>query len=302
MLERLDTEYVNIDVRQYQELAGEILSVVREPLAWMKFIPDRKLKGWGKVEFKWYQQLDVPESKVTMDADEVEYGSGYLSPTTQKIPTFSQDIRISQRNLETSRMEGLESLDLRAQKNKAAKLIEDLEEAIGKGITRPVDVNPFNQDIQDAGGGLDWATVANIVTDTNTNYTALLADKFYGPYKTLHYATLAGALKQLVGNTASTYEDYVNRIATLGTSYTLQTAIAAGTAASGTDATQTMIEPITMGQNNFELLIAQEWTSIDLTSMHGGWGLTMKLYGAYIHEIYRSNAGAVIDGITDLAN
>ena len=181
-----------------------------------------------------------------------------------------------------------------------SKLNDEIETAIGQGITRPFDVNPIGQDVQDAGDGHDWGTVANIVTDTNLNLTALVEDGYYGPYWTIHYATLKGALAQLIGSTASIYEDYVNRIATLGTSYTTKSANNAGSAASGTDATQTMVEPTTNGQRNMAVLVAQNWTTEDLSA--GRHGLRIKVYGALIHELFRANAGAQIDGITDLAN
>ena len=295
------TEYVNVTLREYEEISEEILSVVRQPEVWQRRLGFTDVAGgYGVTQFTWYEQKDIGAIRVGMDAEGNDFDTGFISPTTQKIPVFWKDIYVSRRDLESSRNAPLTPIDLRAQKTLASKLTDKIEQAIGLGITAPFDVNPVNQDIQDGGSGLDWATVANIVIDTNANYATLLADAMYGAYYTIHYATLAATLKQLVGNTASIYEDYVNRVATLGTDYTLHTAINAGTQASGTDATQTMIQPSTNGQSNFTILRAQNWITEDLSA--GRHGLRLKVYGAMIHEIFRTNAGSCVDGITDLAN
>ena len=57
-------------------------------------------------------------------------------------------------------------------------------------------------------------------------------------------------------------------------------------------------EPSTMGQNNFEILMAKEPTIEE--TVGNGFDYQYKLYGAMIHEVFRTEAGAVFDAITDI--
>ncbi len=54
MTDRQDTTYVNVDVQEYQKLAEEILSVIREPIVWTRAFPTRDVGGYGIFEYKWY--------------------------------------------------------------------------------------------------------------------------------------------------------------------------------------------------------------------------------------------------------
>ena len=96
------TTYVNVTEREYQAIQEEIMSVVRQPGIWRQKLGDLNVGGYGVTEYQWYEQKDIGDIQIGMDAEGTDFDTGYISPTTQKIPVFWKDIFISKRTLESS--------------------------------------------------------------------------------------------------------------------------------------------------------------------------------------------------------
>jgi hypothetical protein len=108
-------------------------------------------------------------------------------------------------------------------------------------------------------------------------------------------------LNLLIANTEATAGDWVRKLIQDGMYSTNIIANSDGTAfakASGADNVFFAFAPQTEGQNNFEILVAKEPTLEE--TVGNGFDPQYKLYSALIHEIYRSDAGAVCDAITDI--
>ena len=291
------SEYYGTIEQEWQALSTELLSVLRDPLVWSRRIPTVDVGGYGIVEFKYYELKDVLPARRGMSAIGNAFDAALVTPQTKKIPVLWKDLQFTPRELASSRNAGIEAIDLRTRKEEAAKLIQDLEESISGGFTVPYTKNPIMQDLTDAGAGTDWGTQTNIQVDTAKNYAALLANKMYGPYYTIHYAPLAANTKILIANTGTVWEDYINRIATLGTDYTVNTTGGGGEAPSSSEGQQAMIQPVAGGQNTIEILRAQDWTTHDMSSAIGNFGIQMKIYGAMVDHLFRSVAGSIVDSI-----
>ena len=164
------SEYYGTIEQEWQALSTELLSVLRDPLVWSRRIPTVDVGGYGIVEFKYYELKDVRPARRGMSAVGNAFDQALVTPQVKKIPVLWKDLMFTPRELASSRNAGIEAIDLRTRKEEAAKLIQDLEESISGGFTRPFTKNPIMQDLTDAGAGTDWATGTNIQVDTAKNY------------------------------------------------------------------------------------------------------------------------------------
>ena len=294
------TTFINLTDREYEQLQEDIVKVIRSPTTWLDMIPQHPLPSFGIKDYSWYKQYDMGAIQVSMTGSTESFGAGYLSKSTAYIPVFSKDIKIFKRDLEASRLWG-GAMDTRTQSLAAEKLIAKLDTVPGLGITSPIDANPITQDVTDVGAGADWGTVANILLDWTKAVINLKSANYFGPYNAILSSPLEPTLEQFVAGTPMTYRDWVNRQVTGQIRPTNSIATGDGTAFGGTTGTDNVMfvfQPQSMGQNNFELLIAKQPTLEDLSQ--GKFDPQFKLYAAMIHEIFRSDAGAVLDAITDL--
>ena len=297
---------INLTPEEVMQLKTEIVSVLRHPMAWQESIPGRDLDGFGVKEYDWYQQYDMSGVIVTMTGSEEDFGMGYMAKSTAHIPVISKDIRIFKRDLEASRRWGT-AMDLRVQRLAAARMIEDIEDHIGDtGISHPISVNALPRDTTTNMAGSDWATATNIAADVITGLNTLVAKKFLGPFKGVLTAGLKLTQAVQVGETTSPWDEWVAKQVKDGIRYTFfyQDSQAASYWDRPTDATTTsangmyLFEPSTLGNNNFEVLTAKDYTLEDLSA--GKFDPQWKLYCAKVHEIYRAYAAADVYSIDEL--
>jgi len=294
------TTYLNLTDREYEQLSEEIYKVVRAPRTWLEAIPQRKLDGFGVKDYSWYKQYDMSAIEVSMTGSIESFGRGYLEKNTAYIPVFSKDIDIPRRDLEASRRWG-SSLNLRLQSLMAAKLMAKINEVPGLGISTPIDVNPIAQDVTDAGSSADWGTQAVIEATIMDVIVTIRANDHWGPYRAVMSSPLELNLNVHIGTSEAVVGDWARKLITDGMWGTNDIADSDGTAfgkASGTDNIFLAFAPQTEGQNNIEYLIAKEPTLEE--TVGNGFDPRYKIYAAMIHEIYRSDAGAVFDSITDI--
>ena len=303
----VETSNLILTEQQFREYSNMVLGVLRTPTIWKSIFPRVDVGGFGKTEYEYYTISDVGPIIVDWDGQSENYTLAPVNISRKKIPVFHKEVFLGKRELESSKYSGLGGIpDLLARTSNeiALKLNQKVDEAIGLGISTPVESQAVIQQVADAGGGNDWGTPSNIMIDTALNQSTLMGNDFYGPYLSVHYHTLASSLIQVIGNTDSTYLSWVNKVATLGNYYTKNITNNSGTQASGTDAVQLLLQPTIGDSNNttilnYGLLVGQDWTIDDLGPV---WGIKYKIYGAMIHHMFRTNAGAAVDGITDLAN
>jgi len=291
---------VNLTDREFEQLSDDIYKVVRSPRVWLDAFPNRQLDGFGVKDYSYYKQHDMSAIEVSMTGSVENFGMGYLEKSTAYIPVFSKDIRIFRRDLEASRRWG-QPMDTRLQTLMAAKMMAKLDTVPGLGISAPIDVDPFPQQVTDAGGTADWATIA-VIQETVLDVVLTLRNaEHWGPYKAIMSPPLDLNLYINIANSDATGYDWLRKLITDGTYTTNQIANSDGTAFSGGTGTDNVFfafAPTTEGQNNFEILVAKEPT-VEETSGNG-FDPQYKLYTALIHHAYRTDAGATFDAITDI--
>jgi uncharacterized linocin/CFP29 family protein len=292
------SEYTALIDRDYEAIAFELLKIIREPLVWTSKMPAKNVGGYGVQDYTWHAVKDVRDPMIGMDAISYDYDQALVTPTTQQIPVIWKDIDVEPRTLAASQRGPIEDVSLRSQKAETEKLIDYVERTLVIGFDSPFAQTAINEQITDSGNSAGaWSTAANIETDAKAVYASLMSAGFYGPYSTIIDSVLAGDVQSLVANTGTTYLDYINRLFTQGASFTNYQGTTGGVM-NTTAGTFTALESATRGQNNFEMLIAENWRTHDASAAKGHFGLRLKIYGAMTHEVYRGSAGAVIDAIT----
>lgn len=291
---------INLTDREFEQLRDDIETIVRAPRVWLEAFENRQLDGFGVKDYSYYKQHDMSPIEVSMTGSVESFGMGYLEKKTAYIPVFSKDIRIFRRDLEGSRRWG-QPMDTRLQQVMASKMMAKLDTVPGLGISSPIDVNPFCQDVTDAGGTSDWATIAAIQQAVLDTVITIRSYEHKGPYRAIMSSPLDFNLYINIANSDATGHDWLRKLVSDGIWETTKIANGDGTAfagASGTDNVFFAYAPQTEGQNNFEILVAKEPT-VEETSGNG-FDPQYKLYSALIHHAYRANAGAVYDAITDI--
>jgi len=296
------TTYVNLTDREYEQLDEDIKTVVRSPRAWLDALPSKQLDGFGVKDYSWYKQYDMSAIEVSMTGSNESFGAGYLEKNTAYIPVFSKDIRVFRRDLEASRRWN-QPINTRLQSLAAAKLMEKIDSVPGLGISTPVSVDPVTASVTDAGNTSNWATMAALEAVVLDTLITIRAAEHWGPYRAIMSSPLELNMNILIANTEATGGDWARKLIQDGMSSTNVISDSAGTAfgkASGADNVFLAFAPSTNGQNNMEILIAKEPTLEE--TVGNGFDPQYKLYSALIHEIYRSDAGAVYDTITDVGS
>jgi uncharacterized linocin/CFP29 family protein len=206
-----------------------------------------------------------------------------LARTTVAIPNLHKENEINKLDLAASRMSQT-PLNTSVSDSMAYKvaLLEDSLLILGSsadGTTFEIN-GLYNAAANSEATDLGWGTVANIITSINNAKALLLADNILPPYNLTIHPTQASVADALIGSTAVSYMDWIERQLKGGTVF-ITPAITTGTGL------MSKANPDGM----FEYVLAEDFTTqTSITSVKEGENLFIKHYIRGLPVVYDANA------------
>ena len=206
-----------------------------------------------------------------------------LARTTVGIPNLHKEFEINKLDLASSRTIGT-TLNTSTAESAVYKvgLLEDTLLILGYAADGTnYDINGlYNAAGNSEATSLDWGTAANIVTSVNNTIALLLADNILPPYNLTINPTQAVQAEVLIGTTAVSYTDWIEKRLRDGTIY-ITPGITAGIGM------MTKVEPSGM----FEYVLAEDLTTeTEVLDIQHGNNLFGRVYVRGLPVVYDANA------------
>ena len=206
-----------------------------------------------------------------------------LARTTVGIPNLHKEFEINKLDLASSRTIGT-TLNTSTAESAVYKvgLLEDTLLILGYAADGTnYDINGlYNAAGNSEATSLDWGTAANIVTSVNNTIALLLADNILPPYNLTINPTQAVQAEVLIGTTAVSYTDWIEKRLRGGTIY-ITPGITAGIGM------MTKVEPSGM----FEYVLAEDLTTeTEVLDIQHGNNLFGRVYVRGLPVVYDANA------------